>query len=105
MAKVHVRRTDKVIVISGKDKGKVSEVLAVYPKDGKILVRDVNIVTKHVKPNKENMQGGIVKKEAAINSSKVMLHCTKCNSATRVSKKLLEDGTKVRVCKKCGEVL
>jgi large subunit ribosomal protein L24 len=105
MAKVHVRRTDKVVVISGKDKGKVSEILAVYPKDGKILVKDVNVVTKHVKPNRENMQGGIVKKEAAINSSKVMLYCTKCNTATRVSKKLLEDGTKVRVCKKCGEVL
>lgn len=105
MAKVHVRRTDKVVVISGKDKGKVSEVLAVYPKTGKVLVKDVNIVTKHVKPNRENMQGGLIKKEAPINSSKVMLHCTKCNVATRVSKKLLEDGTKVRVCKKCGEIL
>ena len=105
MAKVHVRRTDKVVVISGKDKGKVSEILAVYPKNGKVLVKDVNIVTKHVKPNRENMQGGLVKQESPINSSKVMLYCTKCNSATRVSKKLLEDGTKVRVCKKCGEIL
>ncbi|MCY6354710.1 50S ribosomal protein L24 [Clostridium sp. ZS2-4] len=105
MAKVHVRRTDKVVVISGKDKGKVSEVLTVYPKNGKVLVKDVNIVTKHVKPNRENMQGGLIKQEAPINSSKVMLHCTKCNAATRVSKKLLEDGTKVRVCKKCGEIL
>ncbi|MGY0373516.1 50S ribosomal protein L24 [Clostridium sp. JNZ J1-5] len=105
MAKVHVRRTDKVVVISGKDKGKVSEILAVYPKNGKVLVKDVNIVTKHVKPSRENMQGGLVKQESPINSSKVMLYCTKCNSATRVSKKLLEDGTKVRVCKKCGEIL
>ncbi|KOA19890.1 50S ribosomal protein L24 [Clostridium homopropionicum DSM 5847] len=105
MAKVHVRRTDKVVVISGKDKGKTSEILAVYPKDGKVLVKDVNIVTRHTKPSRENMQGGLVKKEAPINSSKVMLYCTKCNSATRVSKKLLEDGTKVRVCKKCGEIL
>ncbi|MCY6483487.1 50S ribosomal protein L24 [Clostridium aestuarii] len=105
MAKVHVRRTDKVVVVSGKDKGKISEVLKVYPKTGKVLVKDVNIVTKHVKPNRENMQGGIVKKEAPINSSKVMLHCTKCNSATRISKKLLDDGTKVRICKKCGEIL
>jgi len=105
MAKVHVRRTDKVVVISGKDKGKTSEILAVYPKDGRVLVKDVNIVTRHTKPSRENMQGGLVKKEAPINSSKVMLYCTKCNSATRVSKKLLEDGTKVRVCKKCGEIL
>lgn len=105
MAKVHVKRTDKVVVISGKDKGKVSEILAVYPKTGKVLVKDANIVTKHVKPSRENMQGGIIKKEASMKSSKVMLYCTSCNSATRISKKLLEDGTKVRVCKKCGEIL
>ena len=105
LAKVHVRREDTVMVISGKDKGKTGEVLAVLPKTGKVLVKDVNIVTKHVKPNRENMQGGIVKKEAPIYSSKVMLYCTKCNSVTKISKKLLEDGTKVRVCKKCGEIL
>lgn len=105
MAKVHVKRTDKVVVISGKDKGKVSEILAVYPKTSKVLVKDVNIVTKHMKPSKENMQGGIVKREAPINSSKVMLYCPNCNAGRRFGKKLLEDGTKVRVCKKCGEIL
>lgn len=105
MSKVHVRRKDTVMVISGKDKGKTGEVLAVYPKNGKVLVKDVNIVTKHMKPNRQNMQGGIVKQEAPIYSSKVMLYCTKCNSVSRISKKLLEDGTKVRICKKCGEIL
>ena len=101
--RIHVRKKDTVMVISGKDKGKIGEVLAVMPKSGKVLVKDVNIVTKHQKPNRANMQGGIVKREASINSSKVMLYCEKCKSVTRISHKLLEDGTKVRVCKKCGE--
>lgn len=101
--KVHVRKNDTVVVISGKDKGKTGEVLKVIPKTGKVVVKGVNIVKKHQKPNKENMQGGIVEKEAAINSSKVMLFCEKCKTATRISHKLLEDGAKVRVCKKCGE--
>lgn len=101
--KIHVRKKDTVMVISGKDKGKTGEVLAVMPKTGKVVVKGINEVTKHQKPNKANMQGGIIKKEAPIYSSKVMLYCDKCKSVTRISHKLLEDGTKVRVCKKCGE--
>ncbi|WP_027625088.1 50S ribosomal protein L24 [Clostridium lundense] len=101
--KVHVRKKDTVMVISGKDKGKIGEVLSVFPKHNKVLVKGVNVVTKHQKPNRENMQGGIVHKEAPIYSSKVMLYCTKCKSVTRISHKILDDGTKVRVCKKCGE--
>ena len=101
--KVHVRKNDTVVVISGKDKGTVAEVLSVYPKTGKVLVKGVNVVTKHQKATRANMESGIVKKEAPINSSKVMLYCTKCKSATRIANKILEDGTKVRVCKKCGE--
>lgn len=101
--KVHVRKNDTVIVISGTDMGKTGEVLKVIPKNGKVIVKGVNIVSKHQKPNRENMNGGIVQKEAPLYSSKVMLYCTKCKSATRISNKLLDDGTKVRVCKKCGE--
>jgi large subunit ribosomal protein L24 len=101
--KIHVRKKDTVMVISGKDKGKTGEVLAVIPKSGKVLVKGVNVVTKHKKPNRANMQGGIVHQEAPINSSKVMLYCNSCKSVTRIAHKLLEDGTKVRVCKKCGE--
>ena len=101
--KVHVRKNDTVVVISGKDKGKTGEVLRVIPKTGKVVVKGVNLVKKHQKPNRQNMQGGIIEMEAAINSSKVMLYCTKCKNATRISSKILEDGTKVRVCKKCGE--
>jgi len=105
MTKVHVRKKDTVMVISGKDKGKTGEVLAVMPKVSKVLVSGINIVSKHQKPNKQNMEGGIVRKEAPIYSSKVMLYCEKCKSVTRISHKILEDGTKVRVCKKCGETL
>lgn len=103
--KVHVKKNDTVMVISGKDKGKVSEVLAVYPKKNKVTVKDVNVVSKHQKPSKTNMQGGIIKMEASIASSKVMLYCTKCKNVTRISNKINEDGSKVRVCKKCGETL
>lgn len=103
--KVHVRKNDKVMVISGKDKGKISEVLAVMPKVGKVLVKDVNMVSKHKKPSRTNMQGGIINTEAPINSSKVMLYCEKCKSVTRISKKIMEDGSKVRVCKHCSTVL
>ena len=105
MANIHVKKNDTVMVISGKDKGKVAEVLAVYPKKDKVLVKDVNVVTKHVKPNRANMQGGIIRMEAPINSSKVMLYCTGCKNVTRISNKIKEDGIKVRVCKKCGETL
>ncbi|MCI1944698.1 50S ribosomal protein L24 [Clostridium luticellarii] len=103
MAKIHVRKKDTVMVISGKDKGKTGEVLSVMPKVGKVIVKGVNIISKHQKPNKQNMEGGIIQKEAPIYSSKVMLYCDKCKNVTRISHKILEDGTKVRVCKKCGE--
>ena len=101
--KIHVRKNDTVIVVSGKDKGKTGEVLKAYPKTGKVLVQGVNIVKKHQKANRAQMESAIIEKEAAINSSKVMLYCTKCKNATRISNKILDDGTKVRVCKKCGE--
>ena len=101
--KVHVKKNDTVVVISGKDKGKTGEVLKVYPKTGKVLVQGINIVKKHQKATRNQAESAIIEREAAINSSKVMLYCTKCKSATRISNKLLEDGAKVRVCKKCGE--
>lgn len=100
---IHVRKKDTVMVISGKDKGKIGEVLAVIPKAGKVLVKGVNEITKHQKPNRANVNGGIIHREAPINSSKVMLYCDKCKSVTRISNKILEDGSKVRVCKKCQE--
>ena len=87
--KVHVRKNDTVLVISGKDKGKTGEVLKVYPKTGKVLVQGVNIVKKHQKANRTQAESAIIEREAAINSSKVMLYCTKCKQPTRISNKLL----------------
>ncbi|MEG2934921.1 MAG: 50S ribosomal protein L24 [Clostridium sp.] len=105
MNKVHVKRKDTVMVISGKDKGKIGEVLAVLPKKGRVVIKDVNVVTKHKKPSKQNTQGGLIQMEAPIYSAKVMLYCEKCKSVTRINHTVQEDGTKVRVCKKCGETL
>lgn len=101
--KVHVKRGDTVVVLSGKDKDKKGEVLKVIPKTNRVIVKGVNMVTKHVKPNAANREGGIIHQEAPIHASNVMLYCTKCNKPTRIAKKMLEDGSKVRVCKHCNE--
>ena len=103
MNKVHVRSGDTVVVLSGKDKGKQGKVLQVSPKEGKVIVEGLNVVTKHVKPRRQGEQGGIVEAEAAMYASKVQLVCPKCSKATRTGHKFLEDGSKVRVCKTCGE--
>lgn len=100
---MHVRKNDMVIVKSGDDKGKKGKILKVYPKTSKIIVEGVNIIKKHQKPSKTQAEGAIIEKEAPISSSKVMLYCEKCKNATRIGNKILEDGSKVRVCKKCGE--
>lgn len=100
---MHIKRDDKVVVISGKDKGKTGKVLLVEPKAGKLIVEKVNMVTKHEKPKGQGKPGGIVHSEAPMYASKVMLVCEKCGKATRLGFKVLEDGDKVRVCKKCGE--
>lgn len=104
-AKVHVKKGDTVLVITGKDAGKKGKVLTVFPKEQRVIVEGVNVVKRHTKPNKKMPQGGIVEKEAPIASSNVMLYCNKCNNPTRIGRKFLDDGTKVRVCKKCGEVI
>ena len=103
MNKVHVRSGDTVVVLSGKDKGKQGKVLQVSPKEGKVIVEGLNVVTKHVKPRRQGEQGGIVEAEAAMYASKVQLVCPKCSKATRTGHKFLEDGSKVRVCKSCEE--
>lgn len=102
--KVHVKTGDTVYVVSGKDKGKTGKVLAVSPKEGKVIVEGINIVTKHVKPRKQGEAGGIIKAEGAMYASKVMLYCTKCNKPTRVGHKGTGD-KKERVCKHCGATL
>jgi large subunit ribosomal protein L24 len=102
--KLHVKTGDTVYVISGKDKGKTGKVLRVFPKKGKVIVEGINMITKHMKPNQINPQGGVVKREAPIFSSKVMLFDEKAGKPTRVGYKYV-DGKKVRYSKVSGEVL
>ena len=105
MEKLHVKKGDTVIVVSGDDKGLKGEVLETSPKEGKVIVKGVNIVTRHVKPRKQGDQGGIIKVEGAMYACKVQLYCPKCDKGIRpsVTYKVDKDGvkTKVRVCK-CG---
>lgn len=106
MKKFRIRKDDKVMVIAGKDKGKVGKVLKIMRKKDKVLVEKVNMVKRHTKANPYTQQaGGIVEKEAAIAISNVALICDACTKPTRVGYKVTEDGKKVRFCKKCNEVI
>lgn len=100
-----IKKEDTVLVISGKDKGKRGRVLQVMPKDKTLLVEQVNMIKKHMKPNNQYKQGGIIDKENPIAVSNVMLVCPKCDKPTRVANTPLEDGRKLRSCKQCKEVL
>lgn len=105
MSKMNIKTGDTVMVISGKSKGKTGKVLAVSPKEGKVIVEKANLVTKHVKPRRQGEVGGRIEAEGALYASKVQVICPKCKQPTRVGYKTLEDGSKVRVCKNkdCGE--
>ena len=102
MNKMHVKKGDTVIVNSGADKGKKGKVLQAMPADNKVVVEGVNVRTKHVKPRKQGEAGGIVKSEIAMNASKVNVYCEKCKQGVRIKHAEMKDGTKVRVCTKCG---
>ena len=106
MSKMFVKSGDTVVVLSGKSKGVKGEVVAVSPAEGKVIVKKVNVVTKHVKPKKMGEQGGLVKAESALYASKVQLVCPKCGAATRVGHTKVENKNgktvSMRVCKKCG---
>ena len=105
MSKMFVKSGDTVVVLSGKSKGVKGEVVAVSPAEGKVIVKKVNVVTKHVKPKKMGEQGGIIKADGAMYASKVQIVCPRCKKPTRVAHKFYEDGSKGRVCAKCGEAL
>ena len=105
MANMKIKKDDTVIVITGKDKGKSGKVMQAMPAEGKVTVQGVNIATKHKKAQGQNNPGGIIKQENPVDASNVMIKCPKCGKATRVAMAINEDGKKVRVCKKCGEVL
>ena len=103
--KVHVKAGDTVVVLSGKERGKKGKIVAVSPKEGKVIVEGVNVVSKHVKPRRQGQEGGIVKTEGAMYACKVQIVCSHCGKPTRISHKINNEGKKERICKKCGETL
>ena len=104
MAKLHIKTGDTVVVLSGDDKGMKGEVIAVSPAEGKVLVKGVNVIHKHVKPRRQGETGGIIDAEGAIYASKVALYCSACDKGVRV-KTQMDGDKKVRVCAKCGAKL
>lgn len=98
-----IKKNDKVIAITGKEKGKIGTVLKVNSEEGRIVVEKVNVAKRHSRPSPRTGQGGIIEKEAPLHISNVMIVCNKCTEPTRVGNRILEDGSKIRICKKCGE--
>jgi len=101
----HIKKDDRVIVLSGKEKGKIGKVLKIIPKKNRAVVEKVNMVKRHTKAGPNVAKGGIIEKEGSLHISNLMLVCPKCTDPTRISRKVLEDGRRVRICKKCGETL
>lgn len=101
--KCHIKKDDKVKVIAGKDKSKIGKVLKVDRKKQRIVVENINMVKRHTRPSATNRQGGIIESEAPLNWSNVMLMCNKCVKPVRIKMQRLDDGKKVRVCRKCNE--
>lgn len=107
MVKKHpiLKKNDKVIVLSGKDKGKIGAVLKIDSEKTRAIVEKLNVVKRHSKAGAKGAKGGIIEKESPLPISNLMVICNKCAAPTRVGKRILEDGSKVRTCKKCGELL
>ena len=101
-----IRKNDNVVVVTGKDRGKRGRVLKVVAEKNRLLVEGVNIMKRHTKANpQKNVKGGVVEREAALHASNVQLVCPECGRPTRIGKKVLGDGRKVRVCRKCEGVV
>ena len=100
-----IRKNDTVLVIAGKDKGKKGKVRFAYPNDGRLLVDGINFIKKHTRAVRGVRQAGIIEREEPIHIANVMLLCSKCNQPTRVGFRFLEDGRKVRFCRRCSEVV
>jgi len=102
---MHIRKNDEVIVINGDDRGKKGKVNRCIPRENRLVVGGVNMCKRHMKPRANIKQAGIIEMEAPIHVSKVMLICGKCHEPTRVGYRILDDRSKVRVCRECGEVI
>lgn len=103
--KFKIKRDDEVIVITGKDRNKISKVVKVDRKVGKVVVENVNVVKRHTKPNQQNPDGGIIEKSMPIDISNVMYYCKKCKAGVSLGYKTLKTNKKSRFCKKCGEII
>jgi len=101
-----IRRNDTVVVTTGKDSGKRGRVLKVLPEKNRVIVEGVNLIKRHTRPNPQrNIKGGIVQREASLHASNVQLVCPECGAMTRVGRRILNDGRKVRICRKCEGVV
>jgi len=101
-----IRRNDNVVVITGKDRGKRGRVLKVVPSTNRLIVEGVNFIKRHTKPNPQRqIKGGVIEREAAVHASNVQLVCPECGKPTRLGRKILGDGRKVRICRKCEGVV
>lgn len=100
---LRIKKNDMVVVLSGKDRGKRGKVLGVFSQKERLLVEGVNLVKRHTRPSQKNQQGGIVSQEAPIHISNVNLYCPRCQRGARFGVRILEDGSKIRYCRKCKE--
>ena len=102
---LEIRKDDAVEVVAGEDKGKRGKVLKVFPRGRRVIVEGVNFIKRHTRPTQRDPQGGVQEREASVHISNVMLICPNCGHPTRIGHHFLEDGTRVRVCRKCNEML
>lgn len=102
---LHIRKNDTVTVIAGKERGKRGKVLRVLPARQRVIVENVNFIKRHQRPTQKVRQGGIIQREGSLHASNVMLVCGKCDKPTRTGLQALADGRKVRVCRRCGEIV
>ncbi len=103
--RARIRKNDTVMVVTGRERGKTGKVMRVLPDAGRAIVERLNLVKRHTRATGPQTPSGIVEKEAAIHLSNLMIMCDKCNAPTRIGKRLLENGSSVRVCRRCGEQL
>jgi large subunit ribosomal protein L24 len=102
---MQIKKNDTVLVMAGKEKGKRGRVIAVYPRENRVLIEKLNMIKRHTRPNQQLRQGGIVEKESPISAANVKLICSKCDKPTGIARKAQGDGTRVRVCKACDATL
>jgi large subunit ribosomal protein L24 len=101
-----IRKNDTVLVTTGKDRGKKGRVIRIVAEKNRLIVEGVNLIKRHTRPNPaKNIKGGVVQREAALHASNVQLVCPECGAQTRIGHKVLDDGRKVRICRKCGGVV